>query len=319
MTGRCFLGCAHCARSAAGPASSGLRAPRFRPRAVEWRSAVPPLLASPSVCGPVSGLRALRSCLRGGRGSCRRFLDCAACGAGRGVGLRPVGVSRVPRVHRRPAARVSWTATWRFATRRPSWLRLSRAALRFDAFRARSRRRPRCGFATGSRLRSSAPPPSACGPASPGPRASQGRPPGGPAPGRRPRTPPPWSACAVGLWTGLAQAPRLQSRRRDRTPSRGVSQALTPPGRTSPGVRVITPSGRRRPSAGASSVADMQKQRGPGTGLPQRWRPGGRRPGGGGTDRPGGAAAPPSGTRTWSRPAAPGGRGPPPCCSPPSS
>lgn len=207
MTGRCFLGCAHCARSAAGPASSGLRAPRFRPRAVEWRSAVPPLLASPSVCGPVSGLRALRSCLRGGRGSCRRFLDCAACGAGRGVGLRPVGVSRVPRVHRRPAARVSWTATWRFATRRPSWLRLSRAALRFDAFRARSRRRPRCGFATGSRLRSSAPPPSACGPASPGPRASQGRPPGGPAPGRRPRTPPP----VVGLRGRSVDRPRSGS------------------------------------------------------------------------------------------------------------
>lgn len=110
MTGRCFLGCAHCARSAAGPASSGLRAPRFRPRAVEWRSAVPPLLASPSVCGPVSGLRALRSCLRGGRGSCGRFLDCVACGAARGVGLRPVGVSRFPRLRRLPAARVSWTA-----------------------------------------------------------------------------------------------------------------------------------------------------------------------------------------------------------------
>ncbi len=41
---------------------------------------------------------------------------------------------------------------------------------------------------------------------------------------------------------------------------------------------MITPSGRRRPSAGASSVADMQKQRGPDAGLPQRWRPGGPPP-----------------------------------------
>ncbi len=218
--------------SVCGPASSGLRAPQVRPRAVECRSAVPPLLASPSVCGPVSGLCALRSCLRGGRGPCGRFLDCAACGACRGVGLGPVGVSRFPRLRRRPAARVSWTAHLAvrphgglagFASRgRPCGSTpsgLGRGAARGVGLRpARAFEVPRL------RRRPAAPRLLGRAPRRGDRRVGRAWP--------RPRTPPPWSACAVGLWTGLAQAPRL-SRRRDRTPSRGVSQAPTPPGRTS--------------------------------------------------------------------------------------